>query len=639
VLRRFAASLLCAGIVLGAARARAEGRSLEPFSTQGRPITIDGLLREWPSGMTHFDYTLRGRARGGDPRASAEIAYDDANLYVAFKVFDRRIVRTPAAGPDEDHATLRIAFPRGAGFVTREVLIYPGKPGRVAGVAKLAGGGAVPGSRVVEAPMKGGLTVEALIPWSTFPEASRVRVGLRGAIDYTDADAPGSVGAVIGTSPATSGGALPPLPLEDEQALVQSLLRPKRLSGPAHVAYGNVSGDAMIERVGVYGRYLTIVGPHYRGGKQFYYGDLGTDRVTRLELQDLDGDGRDEIVVRKRVGDPDKYREVLEVYKVGANDTPFVAFQHEVGIVTPEGRIENSVRFVPRGGRVGIEIAQGTAEGFDATTYHEPLSGDMPGALLPWQAIGSQSFAWNGSQFAKIGETTYVPRHAGAPRRRRAGPPPPPTPRPPTADELLGRVYALYRKERHVGRAHPSFDFVTDVAGDRRNERVLVHGKDIVVFGKGFRGGTSYAFITVGVKRPKDILDVTARDLTGDGKAEIIVRAVLRAKESKALGGKTVERDALFVYKVTDTGIHRIFAAETGRALGHDRIIGAALFEPAEQGLAIQLEPGRAVGWTQGDYPFPTDTTADGGLEPLPLPWGNASPRRYTFNGEEYVQK
>jgi hypothetical protein len=194
----------------------------------------------------------------------------------------------------------------------------------------------------------------------------------------------------------------------------------------------------------------------------------------------------------------------------------------------------------------------------------------------------------------------------------------------------------MYRNERGLGSAKPRFDFVTDVAGDSATERVLIHGKDIVVFGKGFRGGTTYAFITIGVADPKDVLDATARDLTGDGKAEIIVRGVLHAKASKALGGDVVDRHALFVYRVGDAALSRVFAAETGRALDGKRILGTVALTPGPRGLQIELRSGRALGWTEQTYPFPPDTTAAGGLEPLLLPWSGAEPRRYRFDGAAF---
>jgi hypothetical protein len=165
---------------------------------------------------------------------------------------------------------------------------------------------------------------------------------------------------------------------------------------------------------------------------------------------------------------------------------------------------------------------------------------------------------------------------------------------------------------------------------------VLIHGSDIVVFGKGFREGLSYAFIAVGVKEPSDILDATARDLNGDGKAEIIVRAVLKAKASKALGGDVVSRHALMIYGVQGDGLVRIFGAETGRALEKNQILGAVAFTPARRGFDIELRPNRAIGWTEQSYPFPPDTTTAGGLEPLQLPWGGAA-RKYSWDGKQYT--
>ena len=141
----------------------------------------------------------------------------------------------------------------------------------------------------------------------------------------------------------------------------------------------------------------------------------------------------------------------------------------------------------------------------------------------------------------------------------------------------------------------------------------------------------------MGVPESKDILDATARDLTGDGKAEIIVRGVLHAKASKELGGDTVDRHALFVYGIQGDKVVRIFAAETGRSLGKDRILGAVAFENDKKGLSIELRPAQAVGWTEKSYPFPADTTTAGGLEPLLLPWGDSSKRRYRYNGSAYV--
>jgi len=643
-LHRLAIGLAVLGFTLPAL---AGGRLIVAEPMQGEKVRIDGDLREWPNKMTELGDTLAGTG-GGDPRAAVTIGYDDQNLYVVLKIFDKRIVRSAAAGANEDHATLSLAFPRGRDFNTYELELYPGNPGKVAGVIKLKGA-ALGGAKIVEAPSEGGLHVEAQIPWSAFPDAAKVRVGLRASVTYTDADSSGSISGVISTASGRSGRALPPLLLEAEEGLESQLLKPKGLSNPAREAFGNVSGDGMYERVAVFGDSLAIVGPHYRGGKEFYFADLGVkdaSMVTRLSLVDFDGDGRDEIVIQKRIGAPDKYREIVTVTKVSSDDTPFQAFAQEVGIKTADGKIENRVSIK----NDTLEIAQGESEGFEPATYAEVTPSNMGSALLPWESVGSRSFKWVGKGFEQAEQTPFTPKGGSAPKSAKSskkghkssaakadGPAPPPPPRAPSSDELLDRVYALYRKDRGVGGGKPSFDFVTDVAGDLGPERVLVHGKDLVVFGKGFRQGLSYAFITLGVTDPKDIVDVTARDLTGDGKAEIVVRAVLHAKASKALGGDMVERRALMIYGIKDDALARVFAAETSRAVGDNEVLGAVAFEPGKRGMDIELRPARALGWTEKSYPFPADTTTAGGLEPLLLPWGGAAKRRYHWDGSAYV--
>ena len=623
-------------------RAWAAGRTLEGIPMAGTKIRIDGDLREWPGKMTDLAFALQGSSDA----ASGHFGYDDGHVYVAFRVNDKTLVRTSAYAASEDHGSLIIAFPNAkGGFVTEELLLFHGDPGKVAGSVRTRAG-AVAGATLVEAPSKNGFIFEAKIPWSAFSKAGTVRVGLRGALRYTDSDSAGAVKGIVGTA-AGSGSALPPLLLENEQGLDKSLIRAKGLAAtPAREAYGDVSGDKMLERVAVYGGYLTITGPRYRGGNQFYFGELGVadaSMVTRLELRDFDGDKKDDILIRKRIGAPDKYREVVQILKIGSDDAPWAAFSHEVAIVTEKGKIQNALSLGTKGKLTTIEIAQGVADGFEPDTYAEPVSGDMPGALLPWESVKSRSFQWDGKQFSKVDESTQTPKVGGKKPGTKpganapAGPPQPPAPRPPTADEMLDRLYALYRKDRKLGGKSPRFDFVTDVAGGAETERVLVHDRDIVVFGKGYRGGTTYSFITIGVPDAKDILDVTARDLTGDGKAEVVVRGLLHAKASKELGGDVVDRYALFVYQVTDGGVRRVFAAETGRALKDNRVVGTISFVPSKTGVRIELRPGRAVGWTDKTYPFPPDTTAAGGLEPLLLPWGAGSARKYKFDGNGFA--
>ena len=202
------------------------------------------------------------------------------------------------------------------------------------------------------------------------------------------------------------------------------------------------------------------------------------------------------------------------------------------------------------------------------------------------------------------------------------------TPPPPSAGELLEQVYDLYKRDRGVS-GRPRFDRAIDVAGDARPERVLLHDRDLVVFGKGFKGGTGYSYLTLQqFASPSDILDLSTRDVTGDGKAEIVVRGVMHGNGPAG----PIDWEVTLVFQVVGDTLRRVFAAETARSMGTKRVTGSMRFS----GGGIELAPGAAVGWTERTYPFGQDTGPVGGYEPLLLPWSNVSPVRYRWTGSGF---
>jgi hypothetical protein len=640
----------------------ADGAMLPAVLANDVKIRLDGQPKEIPGSWTSLEVLISGkRPKGGAAFAQGAIAYDDSNLYVAMRLEDDKIVRTAAAGPNEDHATLSIAFPlKNRSYRSYQVDLFPGNPGKLPGVVKI-GDSRVSGAELVEAPDGDGLTFEAKVPWSAFPESGRIRVGLRAALRYADYTAPGRLGVVVATSAAREGNAMPALLTESEYPLIAGMLREKGISAePAREAFGNVGGDSTWERVALFDKFLVILGSRFHEGKEFVMTELFISRpkaVQRMELVDFDGDGPSEILLVYRVGSQDEYREVLQVLKVKPDESLTAAFVHEVGMKSAAGELHNQVRVVQKGGKAQLEIAQGDAEGYEKQGYAEPKPSDMPACFLPWDTIKDRTFAWDSSDFKQTVETKQSPKAAGKKRAasvaarssegraaaddadvstsfgRNAAPPP----RPPSAEEMLDKVYALYRKDRGVKSKKPRFDFVTDVAASDDNERILVHDKDIVCFGKAFRDGASYVYTTIGVSSPDDIIDMTARDLTGDGKAEVLVRAVIHAKSSKELENKSVDRLVFMVFQIKEDGIKRIFAAETGRVFdGHFMLGGLRLVE-GNRGLDIEILAGRAHGFTKNTYPFPEDTAPAGGFEPLSLPWGSLGSRRYRFDGSKYA--
>lgn len=608
-------------------------------SFAGQRISVDGMLREWPGKLD----PLKSQADSPSEN-TALVGYDERFLYLAAQLDDDTLIRTPAGGQGEDRLVLSLYVPglADARGTTHEITVYPGVPGKMPALVKVDGR-KDSGSNAVEAPSGNGISLEARIPWTSLAGTEHVRIGLRGVVTYFDASALGRIRAVTATGRG-KGRDMPALTTAPETGIIQSLLRPKGLpTTPSREVYGDLTGTGGAEKVALYGHFLSIVGPGYKDGKQFYFNELDVAeaaQVTRLSLVDFSGDNRAEIVLQKRLGTPSSYREVIQVLQLGPQEAPLQVFAHEFAIVSANGEARNEVSLSGRGTSARIVITQGSFSGFEAANYREPkIGGGIESALLPWQEVKSKTYGWKGSGFSLLAEETWEPKMSAA--TTSALPvAAPPAPRAPTSDELLDRVYALYKSDRSVpANSKARFDFVTDVAESPEMERVLVHGRDLVVFGKGFKSGLSYTYLTIGVKEPAHILAITTRDLVGDGHAEIIVHALLEAQASESLGGELVERQALLIYKVVGESLQRIFAAETGRGLADNRVLGKVAFVPREtgRGIDIELRSHRALGWTKSSYPFPQDQHTAGGLEPLLLPWGSMTKRHYVFDGSAFI--
>lgn len=644
-------SLLAALAVTAApSTASAESSALRADLVPPKSVKLDGIPKEWPSGFAAFGQTVKGRTGKPDLDARGAITYDAASINVAADVTDD-VLKGGA-----DHIALVIGFPGGA---TQEIQLYPGEPGKTAGAAKI-GGLAVPGAKVVEAPRSGGYTLEATIPWSALPQAKDVRVSLRAALFARDADASSAIEGVVGTAKSAAYADLPELATEPEQALADGLLREKGLRKPRFSFLADVAGDAMKERVLVFDRFLVVLGPTFRKGSEYYWSDMGIDvengMLPFFDVRDVTGDGQAELIFKKRIGSAGRFREIVQVLRFGSADVPSLIFQHEIGIQTEAGSVANEVVFAPDGDKAAIKIAAGSAKNFHAGNYKEPTEKAFPGLLLPWRTTKSATYKYAGSSFSKISEESQAATAAPAPKPGAGGgvspgggvsagsgggggvttsfkPPPAPS-----AAELMDQVYDLYKKDRGVS-GKPRFDAAVDVSGDKTAERVLLHGRDIVVFGKAFKGGTGYSTLSMMFASANDIIGMTAKDLTGDGKAEIIVKGLVKTSAPAELGPGLIEREVVLVFQVNGETIRRVFSAEIARSMGKKRIEGLFRLVDAGKSAEIELAPGKAVEWTEQTYPFNQDAGPVGGAEPLLLPWSGLKPARYRWNGSAFVTK
>lgn len=613
----------------GASGGGSSGSLRLELADKDNPIKVDGVVKEWTL------VSARTRVSGSADAVSFKcgLAYDANYVYFAGDVSGVTLRHARRFADDEDHASLVIAAPGGSPVV---VTFFAGKPGETAGVVRIHGRD-VPGAKLVEAEtaQPAGYTFEAQIPWSALAPPA-IRVALRGVARFHDGK--GDVVA-SGNGDEKTPNDMPALPTESEEALIEQFLIPKGLGAPKIELLADIRGDAMKERVAVYDHYLTVVGPNYRDGKEFFYRDLGAD-VSKLEARELTGRGKQDLVLRRSFGG-DSPREWLDVWSF-LGDEPTTVFSHEISVAQGSNRVTNAVHLANK----EIDVTYDPAVGWDATSYRQPRASDTEPVILPWGQVKSQTFRFDGTKFAKAREvaqagvvpstsagttTTTATTSTITPRVE------PPTPVQHAGGDLSSQLLAKYRADRGTTE-RPKVDVQVHVDGDPRPERVLLVGRDIVVFGPGFKGGSAYAYITLSqFADAGDIEEMTARDLTGDGAADLVVRGV---RHVSAQGAGTIDMHVMFVYQLKSEVITRVFGIETARAQGPKRIQGLVQMVPGSgnKGFEIDVRPGRAQVWTDKTYPFSQDQPGAGALEPLLLPWGGIDHLRYSFNGTTFAK-
>ena len=606
-------------------------------------VLLDGIVKEWPA-RTAATTVVKGSA----VKATFGLQYDDAKVYVAGEIADEKFTRTGRFGDDEDHASLIVATPslgvQTGSYTAVEIGFYAGKPGESAGAVRFLSGPSkgrdVPGAKIVEAPLDKGYAFEAQLPWSVVAP-SGVHLGLRGAMRYYDSEGSG-IKSVVATSngDVASPSALATLPSESEQSMIDGFLSPKGLlaTAPKVDIIADVVGDGQKDRITVYDRYLTVLGPGYRGGKEFFFRDFGADLV-KLETKDVTGRGKEDLLIRRRFapsGGSPSTREWFEVWSF-LGDEPTTTFAHEISVSLAGKQVTNAIRASSK----EIEITYEPAQGWDVTTYREATASDVEPVLLPWGAIKSQLYKYDNGKFAKLKEVSQTPQPGAATNTYTVSqkPPEPPTPVVKTNTDLGKSMLDKFKADRGIAATErPRFDVEVHVDGDNRAERVVAFGRDICVFGPGFKNGTAYAYITLSqFAADADVKDFAVRDLTGDGAADITVRGV---RHVTAAGQGNVDMDVLFIYQVKAEAITRVFGIETGREQTGKRVQGMVQFIPAAggKGFDIDVSPGRATGWTDKTYPWGQDQPGTGAIEPLLLPWGGIAHLKYSWNGTTFAK-
>ncbi len=600
---------------------------------QDRAVRVDGSLGDW-RGVPRVSV-----GEGDDASMRFVLGYDDTGLYVAAAVKDERHVRTDAFGPGEDAIVVTMAFPSRRGLTTNEVFVFAGEEGRSAGAVAIGAPNArrlrrIPDARVVERRIAGGYEVEAFIPWSRLPgsatrEQGRIAVRLRDV----DSEARPTIEAEPASAPfdPRHPERLPSLvPTGGEHDAIAGFLEQQGIPGrrPRFDLHGDVQGDPRPERVVVVDRFVLVLGPGYREGAGFDFASLpigGEQDVLSAELLDLTGDAQGELALRIRQGNAQGSRELFTAYAFsGTSVAPL--FSIELRKATDEGHFESRFRIqrAARGrGAPQIEVTAGRAEGIAPERWLEASASDAEPILLPWGDVAARIYRWDGTRLAVVSERSnprpWIPPSAAASLSREPAVAPPP----PGTVELIAAV----RRERRIPRAVPErFAQDANVAEDRRVEHLVVLGRTLVVVGPGYRGGDGYFAYEVAVERDEDLLDVRAGDVTGDGRAELLVRAAQRLGD--------VTREVLVVHQLSSDGTFpRLFAAEVAREHQGRRLENVV----RATGSGLEIQPGTARGFDASTWPWARGDGGDG-IAPILLPWSDR-PVRYVARGGRLVAR
>jgi hypothetical protein len=597
-------------------------------------MRVDGALREW-KGARFAQF-----GSGSDAAFRVALATADGGLYVGADVTDDQLVREGGAGARQDALVLTLVMPEAGGtFESVEVWLYPGAPGKKA-VAGLAREGQRPKSeprvKIVEGPSESGAgyVLEAFIPWAIVPGSEIWEQG-RAALRFEDVDG-GKVENVVRTATAKRPSELPRIVLGDgHQDLLGAFLSSQSLSGvePRFDFRGNVTGDRTPERVVIVDRFVVVYGPKFKKGEAFGYMQLALGTGGGLKsatLEDVTGDGLDELLLVLRQKNDLGTRELWQVVSFASED-PKPIFGIELKKELRGGAfIENKLALVKSKGPMLIRQQAGSAQGVDASSYHESPPSDVGAILLPWGDVEARAYRFDGTRFAVVEEKKRAPAppeqashthgtSSSASAQGEASEEP--------VEPSVENVLALFKKERKIPKnAAPTKQLTGNLFAGPLREHLFVFGTTLVVLGGDLGDGGSYLAYGLPIQNPDDFLYVGSGDVTGDGVREIFVRV-----KQVLSGAESVHRELVLVLRFDSLGrFGRALAADVTRRKGPQVIANRV----RTYGGKLTILPGTAEGWDASNYPFTNEAT--GGAERLLLPWAD-KPVNYRLEGDRFV--
>lgn len=582
----------------GDKRDGAVARSVVARRTKTREAKVDGRL----------DPGLRLEELGDG--TSAAFTYDDEAIHAFFRWTRAEAHRLHLAFPDE----------RGVPVV-RSVQFAHGIGDDKATRAIDDDGRTLEGVAVVDT--EDGEGIETRIPWVLFPEGERTRVGLTIGIDAGKVTSSKSArGASTKKASASQSTTARVAVLTDpERALRDDLLRARLLpEEPLLVRVADLCGDEAKELVLVYPGILAIVGSAFGAGERFFYRELGElTEIASMDVRPVTGRAKSDLVLTLRQGS----REWVEIESFLAGESPTMVFAQTVALGEAPGRVVNRLRV---GHERDVEVSVDPAEPFSLDGDEYAVPADLRPPLLPWGTTERVLYRFDGKSFRVEREITRkakpVASDARSPTTRAERIDHPAEPRSPFEQYLAERRLPPTTTPEHR----------LSLKLSRGGEATLTHvGQDLVLHGPAVGGGRQYVRLSLPIGKPEEVLAIEARDLTGEGEDDVVVR-IARDLRVEGRDG-TVRSEHLIVYAVTSSTLTRVFAAEVARQVGDKRVESAVRFAPK----SIELSPGTVKGWSEATYGWAQEQPG-GALEPLVLPWSGLGKLRYEWQLDRFVR-
>lgn len=590
-------------------------------------MRVDGALREWKGARF-------GQLGDGDDAAVRyALVSADAGFYLGAEISDDQLVLKDQAGPGQDALVLSLGLPDARGALSvSEVWLHPGRAGKQKAMASVRGVGSGSQVQVVEGPRdKGpGYVIEAFVPFASLGGAELWEQG-RATLRFEDVD---KAGQKPESTLATASGRVNDWPRialgVGQNDFLGTFLSEKSLSGvePRFDQRANVAGDATPERVIIVDKYVLVYGKAFKQGESYAYFTLPYGMgggLVSAELADVTSDGRAELLTRVRQRNDLGARELFVVLAL-EEDSIAPLFTLELKKEAKGGFIESTLSVDKKSAPPRIQVSVGRAQGLDERTYQESPARDALPILLPWGAVESRSYAFEGGTFALVAEKARALRAptgpAAPPALAASGtsaekPAAPTTPAEPVVTSDLAKAIL-----RAPALGTFRFDAEANLVGGAGKERAFAHERQIVVTGLDLGPAPTYLAYGPPIQRAEDLLGLSLADVTGDKLGEVLVRYRMRSSEA--------EHELLLVLRVEAAPNARrlspLLVVEVARKRGSDAIVN----EVQTLGGKLTIAPGQPRGFTEKTYPF--DHEPSPGIERLLLPWLD-KPVRYRFDG------